>query len=432
MKKVFLLLFIQISILGFTQEEKKFGIDFHGYVKTDIFFDSRQTVDVREGHFLLYPQNEVLDFEGNDINATPKFNILSIQTRLTGKISGPDVLGAKTSGLIEGAFFGNISPNINVFRLRHAFVKLTWEKAELLVGQFWHPMFITSSYPGTVSFNTGAPIQPFTRNPQIRFTKKFGQINILGTLIEQVDFVSTGPGGASPKYLINSCIPEINLRLEYSSDNVLIGVGGNYKSLMPRLYVEPSASDILSQPVKAKTSERVSGLSAFAYLKVKTEPLTFKLYGVWGQMMYSMTGLGGYAEKTYDYQNITDTVYTRRLENITYTPISIFSAWTDINTNGDTWQLGLFAGLTKNLGAPDVITGNYYGRGKDISYIYRIAPRLIYTNGKFRIAPEIEYTVAAYATNDELGELNIDYHGVITDSKEIPNFRFLIGVYYMF
>ena len=432
MKKVFFVLFIHIYLLSTAQDEKKFGIDFHGFVKTDIFFDSRQTVDAREGHFLLYPQNEVLDFEGNDINATPKFNILSIQTRLTGKISGPDVFGAKTSGLIEGAFFGNINANINVFRLRHAFVKLSWENSELLVGQFWHPMFITSSYPETVSFNTGAPFQPFTRNPQIQYTKKIGKLNISGTLIEQVDFVSTGPDGASPKYLINSCIPELNLKIEYSSDNFLFGGGGNYKSLMPRLYVEPSASDTLSQPVKVKTSERVSGLSAFVYLKMKTDPLTVKFYGVWGQMMYSMTGIGGYAEKAFEYQDITDTLYTRRLQNITYSPINTISAWTDIQTNGSTWQFGLFAGYTKNMGATDAISGSYFGRGKDINYIYRIAPRAIYTNGKFKIAPEIEYTVAAYATKDDSGTLNIDEHGVVTDSKEISNFRFLFGVYYIF
>ncbi len=432
MKKYLLLFFVPISLFGLAQEEKKFGIELHGFIKTDIFYDSRQTVDIREGHFLLYPQNELLDYEGNDINATPKFNILSIQTRLTGKITGPDAFGAKTSGLIEGAFFGNINPNINVFRLRHAFVKLNWDKAELMVGQFWHPMFITSAYPGTVSFNTGAPFQPFTRNPQIRFTKKVSNLSISGTLIEQVDFVSTGPDGASPKYLINNGFPEINLLIEYKSDNLLFGIGGNYKSLIPRLYIEPAANDTLSIPVKVKTNERVSGFSTFAYLKVGTDPVSISLYGVLGQMMYSMTGIGGYAEKAFIYENISDPIYSRRLQNITYSPISTLSAWTDIQTNGDIWQFGLFAGYTKNMGSSDALTGKFYGRGDNINYIYRIAPRLIYTNGKFKIAPEIEYTVAAYATKDNSENLNIDDHGVVTDSKEIPNFRFLIGVYYMF
>jgi len=431
MKHFLLVFLIQIPLLGFAQEEKKFGIELHGYVKTDIFYDLRQTVDLREGHFLLYPQNELLDFDGNDINATPKFNILSIQTRFTGTISGPDAFGAKTSGLIEGEFFGNINPNINAFRLRHAFVKLTWNKAELMIGQYWHPMFITTSFPETVSFNTGAPFQPFSRNPQIQFTKNIWNINLTGTLIEQIDFVSIGPDGASPKYLINNGFPEMNLRTEYKSDNILLGIGGNYKSLMPRTYITPEASDTLDEPDRVKTSERVSGLSTFAYFKMKTEPLTIKLYGVLGQMMYSMTGIGGYAEKEFTYENISDSLYKRK---ITYCPINTLSAWVDLQTNGEEWQFGFFGGYTKNIGAFDSISviGKYYSRGNDINYIYRISPRVIYTNGKLRIATEVEYTVAAYATSNELGQLNINEKGAVTDSKEIANFRFLLGVYYLF
>lgn len=112
-----------------------FGIDFSGFVKTDIIHDSRQTVSIREGHFLLYPAQEELDINGKDINAVSNFNILSIQTRLHGKITGPDAFGAKTSGAIEGEFFGHSDGDINGFRLRHAFVKLNWTNTQLLVGQ---------------------------------------------------------------------------------------------------------------------------------------------------------------------------------------------------------------------------------------------------------------------------------------------------------
>ena len=122
-----LLLAIILPALSFAQDTK-FGIKFSGFVKTDIYWDTRQTVSVREGQFMLYPANEKLDADGNDINAKANFNMLSIQTRLRGTITGPDALGAKTSGVIEGAFFGNINTDINGFRLRHAFVKLDWGK----------------------------------------------------------------------------------------------------------------------------------------------------------------------------------------------------------------------------------------------------------------------------------------------------------------
>ncbi len=427
-KKLIFIVIIILPLLSLSQEEKKFGIKFSGFVKTDVFFDSRQTTDVREGHFLLYPANEILDVNGDDINAKSKFNILSIQTRLRGKITGPDAFGAKTSGLIEGAFFGNIGTDINGFRLRHAFVKLNWTNTELLVGQFWHPMFVTSCFPGTVSFNTGAPFQPFSRNPQIRLTQNFGNFKIIATALEQIDFVSTGPKGNSPKYLINSSVPEFNLRFEYKSDALLFGIGGNYKSLMPRLKIAHTYYVQGERVIENyKTNQRVSGISLFGYLKFKPKPLTIKIYGVYGQMMYSMTNLGGYAETKFvqeEFIHIAPDSIIYKTINIKYSPIGTMSTWVDIHTNGKTWQFGLFGGYSKNLGSKDTIVGENHSRGSNIDYVYRISPRVIINSGKFRIAPEIEYTVAAYGTPDE--------KGVVKNYKEIGNFRFLVGVFYFF
>jgi len=427
MKKIIITLAIVLPLIGFSQEEKKFGIKFHGFVKTDIFFDSRQTVDAREGHFLLYPKNEDLDDLGADINAASKFNILSIQTRLKGVITGPDIWGAKTSGLIEGAFFGNIGSDINGFRLRHAFVKLAWPKTELLVGQYWHPMFVTGCYPGTVSFNTGAPFEPFARNPQIRLTKKFGKVNLIATVLEQVDFVSTGPSGPSRTYLINS-MPELNLRLEYKAEKFYAGLGGNYKRLKPQLRIITQKS---TNRFSLKANDYISGMSFYGFVKIAPKPVTVKLYGVYGQMLYSMTMLGGYAVSGLDSTQVSGEYATSAFD---YTPVNTMSFWLDFNTNGKKLKVGLFAGYSKNLGTTDkkylFPDGNdkTYARGANIAYAYRIAPRLIYNIGKFRIAPELEYTVAAYATKDS----EIDEYGIISDPKEIGNFRVLLGVYFFF
>src|SRR5210317_363244 len=207
------------TLISVAQDAPSFGIQFSGFVKTDMFWDSRQTVDAREGHFLLYPANERLDENGDDINAKASFTMLSIQTRLRGTITGPDALGAKTMGVIEGAFFGQTNSDINGFRLRHAFVKLSWTKTSLLVGQYWHPNFVTYCFPGTVSFNTGVPFVPFTRNPQIRITQKLGKFNLIATALSQADFLSTGPDGANAKYLRNTAMPAFNLRFEYRNIN---------------------------------------------------------------------------------------------------------------------------------------------------------------------------------------------------------------------
>ncbi len=169
-----------------------------------MFYDSRQTVSVREGHFLLYPKPVLADKDGRDINAVSSFHMLSIQTRLLGRVTGPDAFGAKTSGLIEGEFFGTSDADINGFRLRHAFVRLNWAKTELLVGQFWHPMFVTESFPEVVSFNTGAPFQPFNRSPQVRLTRTLGRWSLAATALAQRDFPSNGPDGVSTIYARNA------------------------------------------------------------------------------------------------------------------------------------------------------------------------------------------------------------------------------------
>ncbi|HOD67757.1 MAG TPA: hypothetical protein PKM94_13830, partial [candidate division Zixibacteria bacterium] len=86
-----------------------FGIKFSGFVKSDFFHDSRQTVSLREGHFLLYPAGISRDVRGEDVNDRGSFNYLAIQTRLTGAITAPDAFGAKVSGVLEADFFGNES-----------------------------------------------------------------------------------------------------------------------------------------------------------------------------------------------------------------------------------------------------------------------------------------------------------------------------------
>jgi hypothetical protein len=93
-------------------------------------------------------------------------------------------------------------------------------------------------------------------------------------------------------------------------------------------------------------------------------------------------------------------------------------------TTGKKMQGGLFLGYSKNLGASDPLIGPYYSRGNNIAYLYRIAPRFIYNAGKFRLAPEIEYTVAGYGTPDS--------KDIVDNAKAVGNFRFLLGVYYFF
>lgn len=408
MKKVFFLLstifFLNISVKA-QQEKPGFGISFSGFVKTDIMYDTRQTVALREGHFLFYPSPELLDKNGEDINAKSNFNILSIQTRLTGKITAPDAFGAKTSGQIEGEFFGTTDSDINVFRLRHAFVKLDWENTSLLVGQTWHPMFVTDMFPGVVSFNTGAPFQPFSRNPQIRVTHSFDDFKLIVAAMSQRDFQSNGPTGFTSSYLRNSVIPNLHAQIQYSSNGNLAGIGIDYKKLTPRIVTTKNIA----------TDASVSGFSALGFLKLNLDPVTLKAQGIYGQNIPDLMQIGGYAVKSTDATTGDES----------YTALSNFTVWGELSTGKQT-EYALFFGYSKALGASDNITGAYYGRATDIENIFRISPRIQFNSEKTRISTEVEFTSAGYGIPNSLNK------GKIENVKTVSNLRLLLAFFYFF
>lgn len=387
------------------QENAGFGINVSGFVKTDIFHDTRQTVSIREGHFLLYPAAEQPDQNNKDINAKASFNILSIQTRLTGKISAPDAFGAKTSGQIEAEFFGTSDNDINLFRLRHAFLKLDWLNTSLLVGQAWHPMFITEMFPGVVSFNTGVPFQPFSRNPQVRVTHAVANFKFIAAALSQRDFQSNGPGGYTTVYLRNSIIPNLHAQVQFSHKGNLAGAGLDYKRIIPRIATSKNY----------KTNTAVSGLSATGFFKLNFNPVSIKAQGTYGQNLVDLLQIGGYAVQSVD--TVTG------IES--YTVLSSASLWADLSI-GKQIEYGLFLGYTKALGAADHITGSYYGRATDIDNIFRISPRVQLNSNKTRIAVEIEYTSAGYGTPNGLNK------GKIEDVKNMVNIRTLLAFFYFF
>ena len=410
MKKSILLLLLTgfvFNIIAQAQEEEpKYGITFTGFVKNDFIFDTRQTVSAREGHFLLYPANVKEDPAGDDINARSSFNYLSIQTRLTGTITGPDAFGAKTSGKIEGAFFGHANSDINGFRLRHAYIKLNWTNTEVILGQYWHLMFVTGCFPGTVSFNTGVPFQYFSRNPQIRISHKVGALTLTGAVATQRDFAS--PGGSD--VLRNALLPDLQGQMSYSSDNLLLGVGAGYKQLLPHLETDSAY----------KTDESIGGFTAQSFVKYVTNPVTIKIEGAYAQNGYDGLFIGGFAVKS-----ITDSLRDYR----EYTTINTLSLWTDIHTNGKNFQFGIFAGYSKNLGSMDEIDDLSrivtYTRGSNIAAIYRVSPRFIVNSGKTRFALELEHTGADYSKS-------YDNKGVPKHGDWVTNNRVLVAAYYFF
>lgn len=420
MKKTVVLLIAVISFTGLkAQDESGFGIKWSGFVKNDFFFDSRQTVAAREGHFLLWPSPLNQDIDGQDINAKPNFNILAVQSRIRASISGPDAFGAKTSGVIEADFFAQANENINLLRLRHAFVKLNWTGMEVLAGQYWNPLFVTDCFPGTVSFNTGTPLQSFSRNPQLRLTYRPSKLSFSVAALSQRDFASRGEAGASSDYLRNSGIPDMHVQAMYSSINpdrntgFVAGAGLAYKTIVPRL------ESIRGPVVTFKVDEKVSGMTAIGFVKFLTEPFTLKAQFRYGENIADVLAISGFAVKG---------IANDLTGELAYTPLRSMTVWGEIHSNGSDIQVGLFGGLSNSMGTKeemDDADNDVYGLGTDIKFLYRLSPRLIINSGKTRFALELEYTSASYG-------LNYDTNYIPETSDTVNNLRALIAVYYFF
>jgi hypothetical protein len=398
------------------EEQKKFGIHFSGYVKNDFFYDYRKTVGIREGHFYLYPENVLYDADSIDVNSKTSFNILSIQSRLRGDITGPNAFGAKTSGVIEAEFYGTTDASINCFRLRHAFGKLSWTNTELTIGQTWHGMFAEECFPEIMAVNTGCPFQPFSRNPQIKVVQKFKEVKFMLSVMSQRDFASWG----GPASLTNAAMPDLNLRISYQHFNedksreIFVSGCADYKILTPRLVTDSNYA----------TNVSINTYAFSVCFKYRCPKITFKLSGIYGQDLYNQTMLGGYA-----YRYTTDSTTVAR-GDFSYTPLYTVSSWMDLSTNGEKFRFGILGGYTKNLGAFENILdwtnqNSYFARGWNISYVYRISPRFVFISGKIKMGIEGDYTVAGYGNkNNSLGE--------VQNVKPVSNIRLMYSFFYYF
>jgi len=111
------------------------------------------------------------------------------------------------------------------------------------------------------------------------------------------------------------------------------------------------------------------------------------------------------------------------------------TAWTEFQTTGDKVQFGLWAGYSQNMGSKETILaysstleGNAVTtRGANMKSLIRFSPRIMFIQGKFNVASELEYTSAAYATRQSDGTLNRDDYGIVTDTENVANLRILVA-----
>jgi len=170
---VMLALFLVIPVVSNAGSmTSRYDVTFGGFVKFDLGWTTQNAnADAVNAARSSSSGRKVLaDEYGNTFmsGAETRFNFL---------IKGPDLWGAKTSAFIEGDFRGTSTGNqYGGFQLRHAFMKMNWDSAELMMGQNWQQWGMPYYVP-TVSILDYAQYLKGIRTPQIAFryffTKEF-------------------------------------------------------------------------------------------------------------------------------------------------------------------------------------------------------------------------------------------------------------------
>ena len=381
-------------------------VKFEGLVRAEYYIDSREIVGAVDDLFGFFPENERLDANGKDLNAVTRQNLSTQATRFNALFTGSELLNAKSSAFFEYDFSGGGTVNL---RLRHAWAKLSWKKAEVLIGKTWNPLAETP-FPSIAGLNTGIPFRPFGRGDQLRFTyKPTKEWSILVAGVYQTEHKSTLETSAAADIRANP-IPDFHLQFHYKTPGFSAGVLSEYKIIKPATQATGTLGTFY-------TSETISSYALGAYADYKKDLFNIKGSVIYGQNLSELFQQGGYAVKS---QNDETGVRT-------YTPSNSVSYWLNI-TYGKTWQVGLFTGYQQNLGFSDnpLIHGDFFGRWQDIDHIYRIAPSLKYSFRQWAFHAELDYDVAAY------GKIDYANKGKVKDTKEVSGVRGIFATTFFF
>ena len=383
-----------------------------GTVNPQVWADSRQVVSGREDMMDFYPKPRLLDAQGNDINATPSLNMLSITNRLGLTIKGPQVLGADMGGYIEVDFTGSTNEGLNMLRLRHGYINLRWEHQQLLAGQYWHPMVVHENMPATRPLNMGAPFHPYGRFNQLRYTARVAKAELVAVAAFQTDNKSQGPYGASTEYLKHSMVPELNMQLRYVGEHLFAGGAANLLATRP-YYRDPQRQDLNAH------------VSYCLFVQYNWREWSLRTQSLLNSNIYEASSLGGYV--------VNGTTAPDGIDYPVYSPYTFNTLWLDFGRSQGKWRPGLFAAYAAsnqfgekypNVGG----TLESYGRGIDIEHLWRVQPRLAYAAGNgLTLFLEWEHTSVSYGRK----VADVDYTQYVSDHAVVNN-RIILSALYAF
>lgn len=436
------LLFATLLICTFAAQAqeaktKETTLEFYGFVRYEAFWDSYKGLNAANEQFFIVPLFAGVDANGKHINQTPTYNFSSMATRMGVRITGPEILKAKTTANIEADFAGDLGNNPAMLRVRQANAVFSWKKSSLLVGQTWHPFWSGKVFPTVGGLNTGCPFQPFNRSPQVRFDYKPNSKLILSAAaVSEFQYKSYGftkIDSMYPKAMVytdksecysrNAAIPELIANIELNNGGFAIGAGTSLKYIKPTLYTVELAAG--KDTRKFVSDDLLKGVSWIGYSQYVKKMFTVKVKAVIGQNMTHLNIPGGYGVKTVE----------KATGAMTYTPYNSFTSFINV-VYGKTYQIGFFGGYMKNLGTVDALynfgsptspSAVTPGLVPQVASTYRIAPHVALNISKLRLMLEYELSSAKFG----MGNINIS-DGLYSSSVDATNNRMQLMLMYSF
>ena len=279
--------------------------------------------------------------------------------------------------------------------------------------------------PQILNLSVGAPFQPFSRAPQIRYRYTNHNFQLTGAAVWQSQYLSQGPAGKSQEYIKKSCVPEIYIGADYKKGGLLAGVGVELLSLKPRTesimqeYGIVNGKEQVLATHKYKVDERITTLSYEAHVKYTNKNWFIGAKSVLGSNLTQASGLGGFGIKS-----INEHTGEQK-----YTPIRFSSSWLNV-VYGQKWKPGVFVGYAKNLGTSDELyapdgKAQVYGTGTNLDQLVTAGAELTYNVPHWKFGLEYTLSSAWY------GSLNTS-SGKIKDTHAVCNNRIVAVAMFMF
>lgn len=411
--------------------EKPSHFKFYGFIRNYFAFDSRESKSGTKDLFYYIPKDEELNAKGEDMNANPTFRFLAITSRVGLDVKDYQFGKTKVGAKIETDFYC-MNGNVAVLRLRQAYATLGWDglgkdgkqSTSLKIGQAWHP--IAADQPYVIDLETGTPFNPFSRTPQVMLDHNFSKnFTLTGGFIWQMQYLSSGPNGASDNYIKYGCTPEFYAGVTFKSNNGFTGrVGMDVLSIKPRW--RNSAGD--------KVDDRITTVSPYVYAQYSKDAFAVNAKVVYASAGEHFNMLSGYGVTDINSDGSWD-----------YAPLHSTASYLSVKY-GRKLQVQGMIGHMKNLGTSKSLyedhanpgytsTDNVYISGNgfhNLNQIIRVTPTVVYNLGKLSFGLEYDITSAQYGKYDVAKHVNSSNGLVDGDLHWVTNHRLLGMVKFTF